>query len=143
MPTLFPSALLILCISGVAQQTSNVADCTTLQYLQRETASLCGTADICSGDICGSPSFYDFDEHFDVVLRDSKGRELETKSLSYKESAFCFSGRENGNYQLAFVLRKNGVPEPARVFPTRYKHNPQKPNDAVYMIEVTCPKSSQ
>jgi hypothetical protein len=94
---------------------------------------------VCSGDICGRPSTYDFDENLDVVLRDRQGRELETKSLSHEEPAFCFSGRGNGDYQLAFVLHKNGVPEAARVFPTKYKRKADKPNDAIYMVEVTCP----
>jgi hypothetical protein len=98
---------------------------------------------VCAGDICGRPSVYDFDENFDVVLRDHKGIDLETKSLSHEEAAFCFTGRGDGDYQLAFVLHKNGVSEAARVFPTKYRHDPNKPNDVIYMIEVTCPKIQQ
>jgi hypothetical protein len=143
MTTLLSSTLLVLCVSGVAQQVNGVADCATLKYKQHRNAWLCGRAMVCSGDICGRPSTYDFDEEFDVVLRDYQGKDLETKSLSHDEPAFCFNGRGDGNYQLAFVLHKNGVPEAARVFPTRYKHNSNKPNDAIYMIEVTCPKASQ
>jgi hypothetical protein len=104
---------------------------------------LCGKANVCAGDICGGPSIYDFDEHFDAVLRDNQGKELETKSLSHEKTTFCFDGRGNGDYQLAFVLYKNGVPEPARVFPTSYKHNAAKPNDMFYLIEATCPKVAQ
>jgi hypothetical protein len=89
------------------------------------------------------PSAYDFDDTFDVVLRDNRGKELEAKSLSYEERTFCFDGRGNGDYQLAFVLYKNRVPEAARVFPTRYKHDPEKPNDVVYMIAASCPKARQ
>lgn len=137
---LLPPVLLVLCVSGVAQ-TSRVADCATLRYKQHRSASLCGRVMICSGDICGRSSTYDFDENLNVVLRDRQGRELEAKSLSHEEPAFCFSGRGNGDYQLAFVLHKNGVPEAARMFPIKYKQKADKPNDAVYMVEVTCPNA--
>jgi hypothetical protein len=135
-----PSVLLVLCVSGVAQ-TTKVADCATLRYKRHTSAWLCGRVMVCSGDICGRPSTYDFDENLDVVLRDHQGRELETKSLSHAEPAFCFTGRGNGDYQLAFVLHKNGVPEAARVFPTRYKQKADKANDVIYMVEVTCPNA--
>jgi hypothetical protein len=141
--TLHASALLVLCLPGAAQQTNSVGDCSTLKYKPHRSASLCGKATVCAGDICGGPSVYGFDKDFEVVLRDSRGKELETKSLSREDDTFCFSGRSDGNYQLAFVLHKNNVPEAARVFPTRYKHNSDKPNDAMYMVEVTCPKASQ
>jgi hypothetical protein len=77
------------------------------------------------------------------MLRDNQGKELETKSLSYQKPTFCFDGRGNGDYQLAFVLYKNGIPEAARVFPTHYKHNADKSNDRFYMIEATCPRARQ
>jgi len=137
------SALLVLCVSAIAQQTGRVADCSTLSYKRHKSAWLCGKAIVCSGDICGRPSTYEFDGAFDVVLRDNQGKELETKSLSDEKPTFCFDGRGDGNYQLAFVLYKNGVPEAARVFPTKYKRNAEKPNDVIYMIEATCPKARQ
>lgn len=143
MKSVIPAALLVLGVSAMAQQTSAVADCSTLTYQRHRSAWLCGKAIVCSGDICGRPSTYDFDDNFDVILRDKQGKELETKSLSYEKSSFCFDGRGNGDYQLAFVLYKNRVPEPARVFPTRYEHNAEKPNDVYYMIEVTCPSGRQ
>ena len=137
------SALLVLCVSAMAQQTGRVADCSTLSYKRHKSAWLCGKAIVCSGDICGRPSTYDFDGAFDVVLRDNQGKELETKSLSYEKPTFCFDGHRDGDYQLAFVLYKNGVPEAARVFPTKYRHNAEKLNDVIYMIEATCPKARQ
>ena len=142
MKSLSRSVFLVLCLPAMAQQTSKVADCSTLKYTRHRSAWLCGKANVCAGDICGRPSDYGFDDDFDVVLRDSQGRELETKSLSHEET-FCFDGRRNGDYQIAFVLHKNGLPEAARVFPTRYKQNSEKPNDKFYMVEVTCPKAQQ
>jgi len=141
--SVLPAALIVVCVSSLAQQTSAVTDCTTLSYQRHKSAWLCGKVVVCSGDICGRPSVYDFDDRFDVVLRDNLGKELETKPLSYEESTFCFDGRRDGDYQLAFVLYKNHVPEPARVFPTRYKRNPVKPNDAVYMVAAWCPTPRQ
>jgi hypothetical protein len=138
-----PAALLALCFSALAQQTSAVADCSTLKYQRHRRASLCGKAEVCLGDICGRPFTYGFDENFDVVLRDNQGKELETKSLSYEKPTFCFDGRGDGDYQFAFVLYKNRVPEGARVFPVRYKHNPEKPNDVIYMIAAWCPSTRQ
>jgi hypothetical protein len=114
-----------------------------LKYQRHRSAWLCGKAIVCSGDLCGRPSTYDFDDNFDVVLRDKQGKELETKSLSSEKPTFCFDGHGNGDYQLAFVLYKNRVPEGARVFPTRYKHNPEKPNDVFYMIAAQCPRAQQ
>ena len=137
------TALSSVCITSVAQQASGTADCATLKYKPHRKAWLCGRAMVCSGDICGRPSTYDFDEKFEVVLRDHRGQPLETKSLSYDEPAFCFTGQNDGQYQLAFVLHTNGVPEAARVFPIKYKHDSEKPNDSIYMIEVTCPKATQ
>lgn len=143
MKSVIPSALLVLCVSAMAQQTSTIADCSTLKYQRHRRGSLCGKAIVCSGDICGRPSMYDFDDNFDVVLRDHQRKELETKSLSYEKSTFCFDGRRSGDYQLAFVLYKNHVPEAARVFPIRYKPNSEKPNNVIYMIAAWCPDARQ
>jgi hypothetical protein len=143
MKSILSSALLVLSVSAMAQQTSRVSDCSTLKYKRHRSAWLCGKAIVCSGDICGRPSTYDFDDVFYVLLRDNQGNVLETKSLSYEKPNFCFDGRGNGDYQLAFVLYTKGVPEAARVFPTRYKHNTEKPNDVIYMIEARCPKVQQ
>jgi hypothetical protein len=142
MKILTTSALLLLSFSAYGQQAVS-QDCSTLQYQQRTSAWLCGKALVCAGDICGRPSMLEFDEHFDVLLRDKQGNKLDSKQLSYEERKFCFEGRNNGDYQLAFVLYKKGVPQPARIFPTKYKHNPNKPNDKVYMVEAVCPDSAR
>ena len=139
--SVLPAVLLLFCVPAMAQQTSAIADCSTLKYKRHRSASLCGSASVCSGDLCGRPSTYDFDDGFDVVLRDNQGKELETKSLSYEKPTFCFDGRQNGDYQFAFVLYKNRIPEAARVFPTRYRRNPEKPNDVYHMIAAWCPIS--
>jgi hypothetical protein len=143
MKWVLTSALLVLCVSTMAQQTSRVADCSTLKYKRHRSASLCGSVSVCSGDLCGGLSTYGFDDGFDVVLRDNHGKELETKHLSDESPTFCFDGHANGDYQLAFVLYKSHVPEPARVFPTRYKHSREEPHDAYFMIEETCPSGRQ
>ena len=101
---------------------------------------MCGEAQVCTGDICLRPTDLDFEPEFDVVLRDARGNTLESQKLSYERRKFCFEGRENGDYELAFVLFKKGVPQPARVFPTRYKRDTDKPNDVHYMVEAVCPE---
>ena len=126
-----------------AQPNDRSADCSTLNYKLHKVAWLCGKASVCSGDICLRPSLLGFDNNFGVVLRSETGKELERKSLSYEKPNFCFDEHGNGDYQIAFVLYTNGVPEPARVFPTRYKRNPKKLNDAIYLIQATCPKPGQ
>ena len=89
------SALLILSISGVSQPPKRIVDCSALRYKQHRVAWLCGKAIVCSGDICGRPSTYEFDDAFIVALRDKQGKELETLSLSYERSAFCFNARKH------------------------------------------------
>ena len=85
------------------------------------------------------PSDYGFDTKFDVVLRDAYGNKLDFQKLSYEQPKFCFEGRKDSEYQLAFVLYKNGLRQPARVFPTRYRRNTDKANDVFYMIGAVCP----
>jgi hypothetical protein len=116
--------------------------------------------DVCSGDICGSPSSYDLDDDITVELRDKAGTTIidskkvtvETREeegttqvgtkVSYKsaERKFCFDRKHDGDYVLAFVLHKNGVPQPAVKFPTNYSSKRRKPCDSVYMVEPICPK---
>lgn len=139
MTVLVISALLILSFYDSSQQTVTSTDCSTLKYAKRTSAWLCGEALICTGDICGRPSMLDFDDGFDVVLRDKRGKELDSKRLSYEQRKFCFEGYSDGEYQLAFVLYKKGVRQPARIFPTKYKHDIRKENNKVYMVEATCP----
>jgi len=115
-------------------------DCSSLKSKRPKSAWLCGEAHICTGDICGRPTDFDFDHEFDVVLRDAHGNKLDSQTLSYEKPKFCFQGHKDGDYQLAFVLYRKGIPQPARMFPTRYRHNADKPNDVYYMIESVCPE---
>jgi hypothetical protein len=106
------------------------------------------------------PSDYDLDDDITVELRDRVGttiieskkavsktleRECTTQvgtrvSCNATERTFCFEGKSDGDYQLAFVLSKNGVPQPAVKFPTNYSRKRHKPCDSVYMVEAACPK---
>jgi hypothetical protein len=102
---------------------------------------LCGEVSVCSGDICGRPSTYDLDNDIDVVLRDKRGGVIASKRVSYETGRqFCFDGQSDGNYQIAVVLYKKAIPQPAVVFPTDYKHKRTKPCDAIYMVEPICPR---
>jgi hypothetical protein len=116
--------------------------------------------EVCSGDICGRPSNYDLDDDIRVELRDKAGATiLESKKVieetreergttqigtkvSYETTkrTFCFEGKGDGDYLLAFVLYKNGVPQPAIKFPTNYSHKHGKPCNSVYMVEPFCPR---
>jgi hypothetical protein len=136
------------------------SDCSTLKYSRHKVSCLCGTVSVCSGDICGNPSSYDLDDDITVELRDKVGTTIfdskkvivetrakegttqDNKRVSYKqtERTFCFEGKRDGDYQLAFVLYKKGVPQPAMVFPTNYKHERKKECDMIYMVEPICPR---
>jgi hypothetical protein len=79
------------------------------------------------------------------ALLETHEKEAETKDgskTSYKETGrrFCFEGKADGDYLLAFVLYKNGVPQPAVIFPTNYLHKSRKACDSIYMIPAVCPK---
>ena len=117
-------------------------DCSTLKYRQHKVSCLCGTVAVCSGDICGRPSGYDLDNDFVVLLRDSQGNTLDSQKLTYTKGqpTFCFEGKGDGKYQIAFTLYKNGTPEPSVVFPTSYKRSPEKACDTIYMVEPICPQ---
>ena len=143
MRCLITAALFVLSFSASWPQSVASPDCSTLKYEERPSAWLCGEALVCNGDICGRPSMLDFGDQFDVVLRDKRGNELASKKLSYEQRKFCFEGRSDGDYQIAFVLYEKGAPQPARVFPTKYTHKPEKPNDKIYMIEAVCPASAR
>ena len=114
---------------------------------------------MCSGDICGRPSFFDLDDEITVELREKsgtilgskkvvvetsekQGTTLDGRKISYKETErrFCFEDKRDGDYLLAFVLHKDGVSQPAVIFPTNYSHKRRKPCDPVYMVEPSCPK---
>ena len=143
----------------VCQTQSHASDCSTLKYLRHKVSCLCGTVQVCSGDICGRPSDYELDEDIAVELRDKSGTTLDAQKVvvetrekqgttqdgtktSYKqtERRFCFEGKRDGDYLLAFALHKKGVPQPAVIFPTNYSHKRSKPCDSVYMVELLCPR---
>jgi hypothetical protein len=145
----------------VCQTEPPVAGCPTLKYAQHKVSCLCGELRVCSGDLCGRPSDYSLDDDIRVELRDKAGTTIldwrkaasetrerqctrgfgtETFPCNTEERTFCFEGKHNGKYQLAFILFKNGVPQPAVIFPTKYRHKGSKACDSVYMVEPTCPK---
>jgi hypothetical protein len=143
----------------VCQAPSNDSNCSTLKYLRHKVSCLCGTVQIRSGDICGRPSDYELDDDIAVELRNKSGTTLDTQkvmvetrekqgttqdgtktSYNQTERRFCFEGKQDGDYLLAFVLHKNGVPQPAVIFPTNYSHKRRKPCDSVYLVEPLCPK---
>jgi hypothetical protein len=158
--TLTLAALLLLLSPIVVRQTpSDASNCSTLKYLRHKVSCLCGIVQVCSGDICGRPSDYELDDDIAVELRDKSGTTLDTQKVvveirekqgttqegtktSYRqiERRFCFEGKRDGDYLLAFVLHKNGVPQPAAIFPTNYSHKRSKPCDSVYMVEPLCPR---
>jgi hypothetical protein len=151
--------LLLLAPAVVCQTQSHASDCSTLKYLRHKVSCLCGTVQVCSGDICGRPSAYELDDDIAIELRDKSGTTLDTQKAvvetrekesttrdgaktPYKETErrFCFEGKRDGEYLLAFVLHKKGIPQPAVIFPTNYSHKRSKPCDPVYMVEPLCPR---
>jgi len=158
--TLTLTALLVLLSPIVVCQTpSHASNCSTLKHLRHKVSCLCGTVQVCSGDICGRPSTYERDDDISVELRDKTGAILDTQKVvvktqekegttqdgtitSYKatERRFGFEGKPDGDHKLAFVLHKNGVPQPAVTFPETYSHKRTKPCDPVFMVESVCPR---
>jgi len=155
------AALLLLHSAFVVGQTDcGATDCSTLKYLQHKVSCLCGDVQVCSGDICGRPSAYNLDDDIRVELRDKAGttildskkvvpeirhRECTTAvgteiSCDTTERTFCFEGKRDGDYQLAFILFKDGVPQPAVKFPTNYSRKRRQSCNSVYMVEATCPR---
>ena len=151
--------LFLLCPLVVPQTAAKPSDCSTLKYLRHKISCLCGTVQICSGDLCGRPSDYDLDDDITVELREKRGTILDAKKVGVEkrekqgttldgtktsyiatERRFCFEGKRDGDYLLGFVLHKNGIPQPAVVFPTNYSHKRRKACDSVYMVEPICPK---
>lgn len=151
--------LLLLSPIAVCQTSYRASDCTTLKYIRHKVSCLCGTVKICSGDICGRPSDYDLDDDITVELRDKKGTTLDTQKvvfeisekqgttqdgtrISFKqaERRFSFEGKRDGDYLLAFILHKNGVEQPAVIFPTNYSRKRGRMSNAVYMVEPDCPR---
>ena len=153
---LFPPSPTALC-----QTASHSSDCSTLKRPRHKVSCLCGTVEVCSGDICVGPAAFDLDEDIGVELRNKLGttilesrkapaetHEKEGKTQDGKkvivkipERAFCFEGKRDGDYWLAFILYKDGTRQSTVMFPTTYSHKLRKPCDSVYMVEPpTCPK---
>ena len=155
-------ALVVVLLAAIsaAQQQPMAPSCPTLKYSLHKVSCLCGEVSICSGDICGIPSTYGLDDEITVELRDKTGAtviastkvveeertEFETtqdnlrRAYSRRVRTFCFEEQRNGRYQLAFITHKNGVPQPAILFPTNYSASRYKTCDSVYMVEPACPK---
>jgi hypothetical protein len=76
-----------------------------------------------------------------VETREKQGTTQDGTKTSYKqtERRFCFEGKRDGDYLLAFVLHKNGVPQPAIIFPTNYSHKRNKFCDSVYRWSRSVP----
>ena len=142
----FAIAMLLLLDSGTVCQT---------EHPRHSVSCLSGTVQVCSGDICFGPSQFGLDDDITVELRDKDGKTIldSTKvvpqtvvrkgttqsgtqtTYQFAERKFRFEGKLDGGYTLAFVLHKNGTPQPAITFPTEYSHKRHKPCDSVYMLE--------
>jgi hypothetical protein len=61
-------------------------------------------------------------------------------TFELKERRFSFKDKQDGDYLLAFILHKNGIAQPAVIFPTNYSHKRNKPGTSFYMVEPTCPR---
>src|SRR6267378_2196438 len=80
--TLTLTALLLLLSPIVVCQTlSHASNCLTLKYVRHKVSCLCGTVQVCSGDICGLPSDYELDDDIAVELRDKGGTTLDTQKV--------------------------------------------------------------
>lgn len=151
--------LLLLSPMSSAKRRPPASNCSTLKYLRHEVSCLCGTVQVCSGDICGRPSDCGLDDDIAQELRDKSGATLDKQkvvvetgekqgttqdgtktSYTQTERRFCFQGKRDGDYLLAFVLHKNGVPQPAVIFPTKYSHKQSRRCDSVYMLEPLWPR---
>ena len=154
------SVLFALSSLLVCQTPYNGSDCSTLKYLRHKSSCLCGTVQVCSGDLCGRPGDYGLDNDITVELRNKNGATvIESKKAvdetraeegttqdgttvlsKTTERKFCFDGKGDGKYQLAFILYRGGVPQPAVIFPTNYSRRRRKACNPIYMVEPICPK---
>jgi hypothetical protein len=153
------SLLFMLNAFVFCQSPYHGSDCSTLKYARHKVSCLCGTVQVCSGDVCGRPSDYGLDDDITAQLRNKAGttildskrvvvekreRECTTQvgtkvSCPTTERTFCFDGKGDGDYQLAFIVSKNGVPQPAVKFPTNYSRKRSQSCNSVYMVEPSCP----
>ncbi len=150
---------LVLSPLALGQTLNGRSDCSTLKYKLHKVSCLCGTVDICSGDICLRPVDFELDDDITVELRRKDGTTVDTQkavvvksqqqgttqsgaktSFKLTERRFRFEGKPDGEYRLAFILYKRGVPQPALIFPTKYSHKATKLGNSVYMLEPICPR---
>ena len=138
------SVIWLIVAVSFSQETPAPKDCNTNHFVLHKMPCLCGKIQIASGDIGVDPVQMGLDEMVEVELRDAKGKPIESKRLSYRsEVPFCFSGKANGRYSLAFVLFEKGKPQPAAVFPTKYRGKSDRECASVnpiYLVPVICPK---
>lgn len=106
-----------------------------------------------------SPSDWELDDAIAVELRDKSGTTLDTQKvlvetseeqgttqdgtkISFKltQRRFSFRDKRDGDYLLALIVYKDGVPQPAVIFPMNYSHKRSKPGNPVYMVEPSCPR---
>ena len=124
--------LFMLSVFALSQTSHDGSDGSALKHSRHKVSCLCGTVLLCAGDVCGLSGF---DDAIIVQLRSKTGMtildsrkvvvELEQKSLAL-ERTFCFEGKRDGDYQLAFILSRNGVPLPVNTFPTNYSRKRDK-----------------
>lgn len=74
--------MLLLTSAAVCQTAPDASDCSTLKYLRHKVSCLCGTVQVCSGDLCGRPSDYDLDDDITVELRERSGTILDSKKVA-------------------------------------------------------------
>src|SRR3984957_19604283 len=78
--------LFILNALVFCQTPYHVSDCSTLKYARHKVSCLCGTVQVCSGDVCGRPSDYKLDDDIAVELRDKSGMTLDTHKVMVETS---------------------------------------------------------
>lgn len=113
--TLTHVALLVLLAPIAVCQTSYSApDCSTLKYYRHKHSCLCGTVEICSGDICLSPSQWELDDDITVELRDKHGTTLDTHKTVIETSEEQGETQDGTKISIKlaerrFSLRANGT----------------------------------
>jgi hypothetical protein len=140
---------------ALGQAATESLNHSTLKHPRHKVSCLCGVVQICSGDICLTPESFDLDDDITVELRDKSGVTIldskkvvmETRAIkgtmqdgikttsTTRERRFCFENKPDGNYFFAFVLYKNGAPQPAERFPVNYVSRRRKRCDSVYVLD--------
>jgi hypothetical protein len=65
--------LLFCCSLGVCETPQKRSGSSTPMHVQHKVSCLCGTVQVCSGDICLKPSDFNLDDDITVELRDKTG----------------------------------------------------------------------